>query len=151
MAFQEGLPEIGPFVFRNALTAAQQAKAIGDLAFNRLGYNRFAILHPRTSFGRNIAYSFWDEIDAHDGEVRAIESYPADESNFQPYIKKMVGRYYIDARSEYWTEFYAIKAQKLPAHRESALLEKAVRALPPVIDFDAIFIPLKNISLLYNN
>ncbi len=141
LAFQEGLPEIGPFVFRNALTAAQQAKAIGDLAFNRLGYTRFAILHPRTSFGRNIAYSFWDEIDAHDGEVRAIESYPADESNFQPYIKKMVGRYYIDARSEYWTEFYAIKAQKLPAHRESALLEKAVRALPPVIDFDAIFIP----------
>ncbi len=141
LAFQEGLPEIGPFVFRNALTAAQQAKAIGDLAFNRLGYNRFAILHPRTSFGRNIAYSFWDEIDAHDGEVRAIESYPADESNFQPYIKKMVGRYYVDARSEYWTEFYAIKAQKLPAHRESALLEKAVRALPPVIDFDAIFIP----------
>lgn len=140
-AFQAGLPEMGTYVFRNALTAEQQAEALSDLAFNKLNYKKFAILHPRSKFGQNIAWAFWDEIDNHDGEVRGYESYPPDESNYQVYLKKMVGRYYLEARPEYWPKVHEIRAMNLPPHRETALLEKEMKAFPPVVDFDALFIP----------
>ncbi len=147
---REGLPELGPFVFRTALTIEAQAQELARVAFETLGMSRFALLYPRNSYGTEFANAFWDEVERRKGEIRAAETYEIDQTTFMEPIKKLVGRWYIHSRAEFREMYYAMKAKKLPSHREASELEKIAKGLPPVIDFDAIVIPdsAKNIGLI---
>ncbi|VAV84493.1 Branched-chain amino acid ABC transporter, amino acid-binding protein (TC 3.A.1.4.1) [hydrothermal vent metagenome] len=53
-----GIPEIGDYVFRNFLTLKQQAEAIASYAIENEGLETFAILSPKTQYGRELARHF---------------------------------------------------------------------------------------------
>jgi branched-chain amino acid transport system substrate-binding protein len=106
----------GDMVFRNFLTPAQEIDSLLQVAMDRLGLERFGILYPDNAYGRFCMNLFWDKLDEMGGSVTAIESYPPDVTDFADQIKKMVGLY---------------NKRKTKGYEEA----------PPLIDFDAVFIP----------
>jgi ABC-type branched-subunit amino acid transport system substrate-binding protein len=150
LSHREGLPEIGPYVFRAALTVEGQAKELARVAFDQLGMTRFALLYPRNGYGLDFVKAFWDEVDRRKGEVRGAESYEIDQTTFTEPIKRLVGRWYWSARQDYKDALLELKAKKLPPHRVQAEEERIEKRLPPLVDFDAIVIPAsgKDIGLI---
>lgn len=134
-----GLTEAGTYIFRNAVTSEMQVKELVRIAFDQLGMKRFAILYPNDYFGVEYANLFWDEVLARGGSITGAQVYSPTETDFRGPIKRLVGTYYIDdRRTEYKnrvTDWF--KKQK----KVSARQQPPDDLLPPVIDFDAIFIP----------
>ena len=147
---QEGITQAGPFVFQNMLTASEQAEALIGLAMGKRGMRRFAILYPSMPYGVELANAFWDELEERGGEVRAAETYAPDRTTFTPLVKSMVGKLHLEERRDWQEQAREIgESEKDPFRRRKAL-EKARERLPPVTDFDAIFIPdfSKNVKLI---
>ncbi|RMG20035.1 MAG: hypothetical protein D6729_03805, partial [Deltaproteobacteria bacterium] len=84
----EGLPQMGPWVFRNALTDRAQAEALVDFAETKLGARTYGIAYANHSFGVAMMNHFWDAVEARRHEVRAAERYDHDETTFGPIVKR---------------------------------------------------------------
>ncbi len=106
----------GNMVFRNFLTPTQEINALLQVAMGQWGLARFGILYPDNAYGRFCMNLFWDKLDEMGGSVTAVESYPTDATDFADQIKKMVGLYHNGKTAD-------------------------GKEAPPLIDFDAIFIP----------
>ncbi|MBN1962962.1 MAG: ABC transporter substrate-binding protein [Deltaproteobacteria bacterium] len=141
LSFRDGLPQIGPYIFCTALTIETQAKELARVAFEEMGFSRFAILFPRNSYGREFIRLFWDEVDKRKGEIRAVETYDNDQTTFTEPAKRLVGRWNVSARADFREALAALRAKKLPAHRMHSAIENLQKRLTPIIDFDAIIIP----------
>ncbi len=137
---RDGIAELGPFSFRMSFTAEKQARALVKLAMDKLGHKRFAVLYPRHSYGVNMMNAFWDEIDARQGEITAIESYGHDQTTFTPEIRNMVGRAHLDARYQYVVCKNKAKELEDP-YRQKKALEQCEADVSPIVDFDALLIP----------
>jgi branched-chain amino acid transport system substrate-binding protein len=141
LSFRDGLPQVGSFVFRNALTIAAQAKALAKQAFDTQGMTRFAILYPRSRYGIDFMMAFWDEVVARHGEIRGVESYEPDQTTFREPVRKLVGRWFLNARPEYKEAIDNLRKQKLPPMRMRSEVQALDKKLGPVVDFDAIVLP----------
>ena len=80
---------LGNYVFSTALTYQLQAKRIAAYAIKEQGFRRFCILHPDTTYGRELARLFAQEVRQHEGEVIAIESYKEGEADVSAQLKRM--------------------------------------------------------------
>jgi ABC-type branched-subunit amino acid transport system substrate-binding protein len=138
---QEGITEAGAHVFQNMLTPRAQARALADFAMGRRGMKRFAIMYPSIPYGVELANAFWDEVEARGGEVRGAETYAADRTTFTALVKDMVGKHYLDERTDWQEQQKEIAQKEKDPFRRRKALEKARDKLPPITDFDAIFIP----------
>jgi hypothetical protein len=74
--------------------------------------------------------AFWQTVESLGGEVKGAESYSLHFLDFSVPIKKLVGRYYLEARSPdpHWAMLNR-KARDRAQH------------YAPIVDFDAVFIP----------
>jgi ABC-type branched-subunit amino acid transport system substrate-binding protein len=146
----ENVTAAGPFVFRHMLTAEAQAKALAELTMARRGMRRFALLYPQVPYGQELAQAFWDEVDARGGEVRGAESYEFDRTTFAPIVKSLVGKLWLDDRQDYAEAVKAVMKDEPDPYRRRKALEKLRDRLPPVTDFDAVFIPdfARNVALV---
>lgn len=138
---QEDITQIGPHIFRTMVTNSQQADALADYAMGTLGYKTFAVLHPNTPFGVELTNAFWDAIEKRGGQLRGVESYDHDQKTFTEEAKKLVGRYYLEDRSDYYERLRDIREKDLDEFRRRKAVEKMKSALDPVIDFEALLIP----------
>ncbi|TQF16494.1 ABC transporter substrate-binding protein [Myxococcus llanfairpwllgwyngyllgogerychwyrndrobwllllantysiliogogogochensis] len=141
MTRQEGVTDLGPYVFRNMLTNAAQADAIADYAINVKGYKKFALLYPNIPYGVELADSFWDQVTERGGVVRGAERYSHDQTTFTTEAKKLVGRYYLEDRGDYVEGVRDLQGENLDAFRRRKALEKVKSGVEPIIDFEAIFMP----------
>jgi ABC-type branched-subunit amino acid transport system substrate-binding protein len=141
LARQEGVTDAGPHVFQNMLTARAQARALAEFAMGRRGMKRFAIMYPSIPYGVELANAFWDEVEARGGEVRGAETYASDRTTFTPLVKDMVGKHHLDERTDWQEQQKEIALKEKDPFRRRKALEKARERLPPITDFDAIFIP----------
>ncbi len=129
----------GSYVISAGMTPQLQATEIAKIAIQRLGLKRFAIVHPRDSFGEKYSQSYWDAIESLGGEIVGVESYAAGETDFRQVIDRLVGTHYREARSR--------EIDALAKTREEMKITKKTRKtaqyfdLPPVVEFDAVFIP----------
>lgn len=146
----EGLPDLGAWIFRNALTNSSQAEALVDYAVHDLGAKTFGILYPNHAYGMAMMDDFWTDVEKRHLEVRAAERYDHDQTTFGPTIKKMDGRYYLQFRPEYQQQIDQIKATITDPYRRRKAIEKATDAIEPTTDFDVLFIPdsYKTVSLI---
>ncbi len=139
LAQKKGLTDAGEFVFRNSMTANHQARTIAGYAVEKLGAKRFAIMYPQNAYGEELAYLFWDEVSARGGEVVGIEHYDPKENDFTDEVEDLVGRseQFIPARKDEWDKI------KQAARLEQQRTGKKPKDLhlPPVVDFDALFVP----------
>jgi len=119
----EGVPQLGPYVFRNCLTPAQQVETLAKFLIDTLKLRTAAILYPRNPFGMRYMKRFWEVFVKDGGEIRGAESYLPTDTDFGTPIKKLVGLYDTKERWE----------------RGDTPDEKG--KFPPVIDFKVLFIP----------
>jgi len=147
---QEGLTDAGPHVFQTMLTASAQAKALAEFAMDRRGMKRFAIMYPSIPYGTELANAFWDEVEVRGGEIRGAEVYANDRTTFTPLVKDLVGKLYLDERTDYLDQVKDLAQKEKDPYRRRKALEKIREKLDPITDFDAIFIPdfPKNLKLL---
>jgi len=122
---------LGNYVFSTALTYELQAKRIAAYAIKEQGFRRFCILHPDTTYGRELARLFAQEVRQHEGEVIAIESYKEGEADVGAQIKRMKA----EDLKKYGLSV-AVDQTKLAG--KLTKLDKKVFYTP---GFDAIFIP----------
>jgi ABC-type branched-subunit amino acid transport system substrate-binding protein len=144
LAQKQDLSDIGDFIFRNTLTPEMQMRALVGVAIKQKGYKRFAILYPNDSYGTEYASLFWDNVLQQGGEITGAQSYQPDETDFRDPIQRLVGTYYaeedrgkeLQLRSTEWEKEQI--EQNVPKSQRDKLPKDL---LPPVIDFDALFIP----------
>ncbi|HET7754481.1 MAG TPA: penicillin-binding protein activator [Anaeromyxobacteraceae bacterium] len=146
----EGIPSAGPFVFRTMLTAEAQAKALVEFAMGRRGHKRFAVMFPNVSYGQELAQAFWDDVEQRGGQITGAESYEPDRTTFSPLVKSLVGKANLDDRADYRELAQEIVKNEKDPYRRRKALEKLRERLPPVTDFDAVFIPdfARNVALI---
>lgn len=134
-----GLTDTGDFVFRNALTPRMQIEKMLDYVMTQQNLRRFAILYPNDSYGIDYANAFWDEVLIRGGEITGAQSYSTNETDFRYPIQRLIGTYYGEARLE---EFKAIQDEiRKSTKKRSKRKEKTEVLLPPIADFDAVFVP----------
>ncbi len=137
----EDVTDIGPFVFRNMLTYSAQTKALVDWATAVMGYKTFAVLYPNTPYGVELTNDFWDDVVARGGAMQGAESYTSDQTTFTPQAKKLVGRYYLEDRRDYFEEVQEATKDAKDSYRRRKMVEKLKSRLEPIVDFEALFIP----------
>ncbi len=133
---REGLPEIGPNVFRSGMTATMQAEAIVGYAWEVLGKRSFGILYPMQPYGEDLALAFWEQVRKRGGEVTAAERYEYDASTFKRQVRSMVWRYEL---------LYGASGGGICRDNSKLTCGVVVRKFEeetvPTVDFEALFIP----------
>jgi branched-chain amino acid transport system substrate-binding protein len=137
----EDVTDIGPYIFRNMLTYSAEGQALAAWAIDVMGYKSFAVLYPNTPYGVEMTNDFWDQVTVRGAAVRGAESYANDQTTFTSEAKKLVGRYYLDDRTDYLEDAKAATKDAKDAFRRRKALEKAKKDLEPIVDFEALFIP----------
>lgn len=134
-----GLTDVGDTVFRNSLTSEMQVRHLVKLAMENMGLKRFAVLYPNDAYGVEFANLFWDEVLARGGIIAGAQPYNPSDNDFAGPIQRLIGRYYVEDRTTEYkvrlTDWY--KKQKSIGARQKPPDD----LLPPIIEFDAIFIP----------
>jgi ABC-type branched-subunit amino acid transport system substrate-binding protein len=128
----EGLTGDRPYVFRGFLTPVQQVRALVAHAMGPLGFTKFAVLAPETSYGRLTAEAFATEVAERGGAVERQVFYDPSAGDFRKPAAELANKDY-KARAG---EFYRLKKA---AEERGMDPDKVV--LPPLVDYQAIFIP----------
>lgn len=75
LAGATGIPELGPYVFRNRIAFAQNTMELADYLFKTAGKRNFAVLYPKDEFGIVSAEVFSRRIKEMGGTIMVVESY----------------------------------------------------------------------------
>lgn len=134
-----GLTDIGEYVFRSALTSDMQVKALVRTAMQKYNMRKFAILYPNDAYGVEYANLFWDEVKNNGGQITAVQTYETGATSFSSAIQRLSGTFYTESRIDEYKSLLRkwFKEQKRLTTRTSPPSD----ILPPITDFDAIFIP----------
>ncbi len=154
----------GAGVFRIGLRPADEVGALVSHAVDVLGLERFAILYPDTPAGVEYRDLFWDRVVERGGEITAVERFSADGTGVEDAIRRATGVYGL-SRAEIRERFLAEEAVRLRRERklmealgiedavageEDAVPEVDEKRLarykpPPIVDFDAVFLPVGSV------
>ena len=147
----ERVPQERPFVFRLRTTPEDELRYLVDYAFSKLGARRFAVLYPDDGYGRGMRDHYWRMVEERGGWLVAAAAYEPGSTDFGAPIKEMIG-YALLTRSEHGAlverESFLRRGRRLPP--EDAALAREIadgmigpegEVLPPIVDFDALFIP----------
>lgn len=139
------------YVFRLRITPDDEVGFLVDHAVDTLGAKRFAVLYPATRYGRGMRSRYWEAVLERGGEVVAAVSYDPEETDFSDPIRSMVGFDLLTRRERAALEEreQAMRRGRRLEPRDAALLRRTLyemlgpeaEPLPPVVDFDALFIP----------
>ncbi|MFV8257000.1 ABC transporter substrate-binding protein [Bdellovibrio bacteriovorus] len=136
---RSGLTEVGPTVFRNSLTSGMQVRALVRTAMEDMGMKKFAVLYPNDPYGIEFTNIFWDEVLARGGEITAVQTYSVKETDFRLVVQRLVGTYFGEARQDEFN--LRLKELQSSGKKHSVRQSNLENVLPPITDFDAIFIP----------
>lgn len=133
-----GLTKVGPFVFGSSVTPKLQVEHIVSYAMDRLGLKRFAVIYPNDGYGVEFSNLFWDEVLRRGGKVNAAQTYNPGEGDFKAHVRKMVGTYYLEDRK---AEYEGLLREWKKKNKNNTRKSPPETLLPPIVNFDAIFIP----------
>jgi ABC-type branched-subunit amino acid transport system substrate-binding protein len=138
------------WVFRLRTRPVEEAELVAERAI-ALGAKRFAILYPNDPSGVGLRGLFWDAVEARGGQVVAVASFDPKATDFAAPIKSLVGYTLLDSEEKAQLanrDAMLDKARRLPTDAARELRAKARslttsdgRPIPPIVDFDALYIP----------
>lgn len=131
------LTDEGPLVFQNSINSRALIEKLVSVAMERMGQKRFAILFPNDAYGVEYANLFWDEVVKRGGTIAAAQAYDPKETDFRDSIKRLVGTYYVEDRQ---TEYKQRLKRWMDQHKKDARSDVPEDLLPPIVDFDALFV-----------
>jgi branched-chain amino acid transport system substrate-binding protein len=82
-ASAKGIPELGPYVFRNCITSTQQAQAITKFAIENMCLDEFAVLYPNNPYGIEFKDIFCSYVDQLGGKILGVMAYTEEETDFR--------------------------------------------------------------------
>ena len=89
VATEEGIDEIGSWVFQTAFGAEVETAALARMACGRLGLRRIAYLSSEDPASRREAARFSDEVERLGGRLVAAEFYPAGNTDFAEIVGRL--------------------------------------------------------------
>ncbi len=110
------------FVFSDQRSDQREAVTMAAYAVKDLGLSRLVILYPDNAYGTAMMTAFREEALRLGGKIRRVQSYRPDQTDFSNEIKKLA----------------AIKAPRPSAKKKGV---EAAKIPPPVVDFDALYLP----------
>ncbi|MEC9389579.1 MAG: penicillin-binding protein activator [Myxococcota bacterium] len=122
----------GDFAFRGFMTLEHQVRALLAHSTENEGHQRYAVLHPDNGYGEAARDLFTAEVTRRGGEVTDVVSYATDTTDFREAAQELGQKHLEERKAELWE-------MKREAKRREEDPDKVM--LPPVVDFDAIFIP----------
>jgi len=138
-------------VLRLRTMPREEVEALVGYAMDEAGADAFAILYPNDAYGRGLRDLFWDAVERRGGEIVGVARYEPDATDFAGPIRSLLGYDMLSAAEKAAIarrEGMLQRARRLPAEKAAALRAEARRMtgpdgapLPPVVDFDALFIP----------
>ncbi|MEL7370467.1 MAG: penicillin-binding protein activator [Myxococcota bacterium] len=140
ISLAENLPKIGPYVFRNGVTAEDQVKALVAHSMDVMGMRTFAILYPRHPYGEELTHLFWDEVERKGGEIRGAEAYDVDTTTFTKQVRRLVARQDLELRADFRKARDECENQP-NTYRQARCRSRVAKELPPIIDFEGLFVP----------
>jgi hypothetical protein len=136
------LAALGSTIFQVGLSNEAQIKHLVAGAMEQRGYQRFAVLFPRTVSGWRAASYFTAEVEKRGGSVTKTQPYPRGETTFTGFVTGMVGRNSVALKNNpKYRHCVAGIDKKLKGLRKKRKVESCRDHTPPQVDFDAIFIP----------
>lgn len=75
LAQKEGIPEVGPDIFRFSLTPDQQVKALLSYVIKKRGKKQLAVLYPNNNYGKVMMDKFKELAPAYGAQVTATQAY----------------------------------------------------------------------------
>jgi ABC-type branched-subunit amino acid transport system substrate-binding protein len=145
------------WVFRVRTRPVEEADLVAERAV-ALGAKRFAILYPDDPYGVGLRGLFWDAVEARGGRVVAVASFDPKATDFGAAVKRLVGYSLLDAEEKSLLatrDGMLERARRLPTDQARELRVKARslttrdgRPIPPIVDFDALFIPASHEDLV---
>jgi ABC-type branched-subunit amino acid transport system substrate-binding protein len=138
-------------VFRVRTQPNQETQVLVDYAMGELGAQRFGILYPRDAYGRGLRSLFWDAVEERGGHIVGVASYDPDATDFAEPIRRLVGfvllseeeKAVIEERTDLLRRARRLPPDEALVMREEAraLTTESGEPLPPIVDFDALFVP----------
>jgi ABC-type branched-subunit amino acid transport system substrate-binding protein len=122
--------QYGSYWFNTAMTSSVQAKRLVEYAVMKLGYHRFCIIYPKTSYGRELADMFAKEVIHSGGEVIAVEEYTEDQTDVAEQLRHL--------------KIKDLEQYGLEEPEETRTGEKRLVYTP---GFDAVFLPGQPVHL----
>jgi ABC-type branched-subunit amino acid transport system substrate-binding protein len=151
LAAREEADDGRPQAFRVRAVPREEVALLVDHAMGELGAHRFAILYPRDAYGQGLRRLFWEAVEERGGEIAAVASYDPSATDFGGPIRSLLGYDLLGAAEKQALakrEEMESKARRLPPAQAAKLLEEARSLkgpdgapLPPILDFDALFLP----------
>ncbi len=137
-------------VFRLGLTREAEAVALAE-HLSSLGIQSVAILYPRDDYGREFRERLWMILEARGVRIAGVAGYDPQATDFAAPIRSLIG-YDMMTPEEVELirkrEKMIDRAKRLPPDQARELREKAQALLapdggplPPIVDFEALFIP----------
>jgi ABC-type branched-subunit amino acid transport system substrate-binding protein len=132
LSITAAIPDGARFQFRHNKSQEEEVRDLVRYGMDYLGARRYAILYPRNNYGEGMMEQFWQEVAGRGGQIVGVASFQtsaADDSRgaggLQAVFDNLAG---ID---------------RFLAPIDKALLDKAGDKKPdPVVQFDALFIPI---------
>lgn len=122
----------GRYAFQGFLPLDQQVRVLVDHAMGVRGWKRFAILYPNNDYGRSARDLFANEVEKRGGAVLHTVGYDPSAGDFRKAAQTLGQKDYRARAGEYW---------RLKRSAERAGQDPSKVVLPPIIDYDAIFLP----------
>ncbi|MCL2314697.1 MAG: penicillin-binding protein activator [Proteobacteria bacterium] len=132
---------LGGYIFRNMLTAKAQVRALLEWSRHERGAKSAAVLFPGIPFGEEMVEAFWEEALKAGIPIQGAERYAFDQTTFSDEVKRLVGRYFLEERHDYISESTRIRQSTTDDFGRRKAFEKLRSQLPPIVDFDVLFIP----------
>ena len=152
----------GEGVYRLYVSEEDEMAALVAYAVRTLALRRFAILYPDTELGRTYRDRFWDRVIAEGGEITGVEVFSGKSADAGDAIQKLTGVYGLtpeEIRERFLEEerlrlqrerellealgVSTAEAAEVPEVDEERLAEYKPR---PVVDFDALFLPVPSVQ-----
>lgn len=116
-----------------AMTSTRdEVTALLDEVMGQRGMKSFAVFAPENAYGKRSTEVFRDEVAERGGKVTAVTFYDPTSPDLMPAAKQL-GRKDYDARA---AEFRRLRSEAAQRGRDPGKV-----VLPPVLDFDALFLP----------
>ena len=122
------IKQFGRYWFSTALTTRLQMTKLVDYAMRTLGFSRFCVLAPDTSYGKELAKIFQETVIRNGGEVIAAETFQHATTNASAQIKRLKNK------------DLSLYGEMLPLETEEPVKE-GEEQLIYTPGFDAVFLP----------
>lgn len=84
------LSSAGEYVFRTTSVSTVQSTILAEIAVNKLGGKKFAVIYEQSDFARPIAEQFKSDIEAKGGAVNVYEGFGPDVNDFHTIVAKVL-------------------------------------------------------------